>query len=272
MKQATKRIAILFIANLVAVILLYTLFKIGLFYIIGWSEQQQTDYLVGYYPALHAADPYSIPFYFNPPWLIWLLRPLALLAPADSFCLWLAIVFLLVMRCTYALGGGALAAVLTMTSPGFIESVINGQVDVLVLIGLLVGSWLLILIKPQVAGAAVVYDVIRERRVDWPSLALIGLSFLAHGFWPASISGAGLITAASLSPWPYGIPGGVALFALALRRRDRYLAALSSFFFAPYISGNSLLVYIAILTTRYGRVVAVTSWLALWLLTWWRFS
>ena len=249
----------------VSILLFYSIFRV-VFSIVGWNSGTNLDWYKVYYPALNTVDPFAVYGYFNPPWLAWILSPLGLLSATESHALWVAIIITLTARCVYVLGGNWLAVLLTVTSPGFIITLVNGQVDILVLLGLITGSWLLILIKPQVAGMAVVYDVLVERRVDWTAVFVATFSlivFLLFMTWPDR---SGLVTQANITPWPRGIPVGVALFAVSVYRRDKWLAAMTTFFFTPYLSGSSLLVYSAICTSRYGRVVAVLFSVALWVL------
>lgn len=258
------RVSKLFVINLTAVLLLFFVLKYALFYAIGWHDGLALDWYVVYYPALQTADPFTVWGYFNPPWLAWMLSPLGLLSAGDSHVLWIVFILLLTVRCVYALGGGWLAVLLTILSPGFFVMLVNGQVDILVLLGLVAGSWLLILIKPQVAGLAVLYDVIRERRVDWFAVVVTAVSLVIFALWMARPQAAGLHTAVNVTPWPWGIPLGVALFGWSLVRRDKYLAAMATFFWAPYLSASSMVVYSAIGTSRYGRIVAVLFFAAMW--------
>lgn len=253
-----------FAVTAVSVLMLYLVFRFMLFSVIGWYDGMNADWYKVYYPAIQQADPFVTFGYFNPPWLAWLLSPLGLLTAVDSHVLWIVIILLLTVRCVYALGGGWFAAFLTVTSPGFLFTLAHGQIDILVLLGLLTGSWLLILIKPQVAGLAVVYDVIARRRVDWFAVAFAAVSLIAFILFMTRPERAGLVTSASITPWPWGIPLGIVLFIVALMRRDKWLAALSTFFIAPYMSGSSVLVYSAIGTSRYGRITAIVFSVLLW--------
>lgn len=250
----------------VSVVILYAVFRFALFYIIGWHDGLNLDWYNVYYPALHHADPYLVTGYFNPPWLVWILFPLGFLTAVDSHTLWIVLILLLTVRCVYELGGGWLSVVLTVLSPGFLISAMNGQIDVLILLGLLSGSWLLILIKPQVAGMAIVYDVIVKRRVDLAAVCIVIFSAIVFILFMSIPKAAGLTTQISISPWPWGIPFGVTLFAISIYRRDKWLAALSTFFFTPYLSGGSLLVYSAIMTTKYGRLISVLFAVLLWVI------
>lgn len=261
----TRRLAS-FLAMTTAVFALYLVFRFVLFYVIGWHDGLNLDWYTVYHPAAGLFDPFSIYGYFNPPWLAWILSPFALLTAVDAHALWIVIILVLTVRCVYELGGGALAAVLTIISPGFLITIMNGQMDILVLLGLLTGSWLLILIKPQVAGMAVVYDVIVERRIDWTAVIVAAVSFVLFVLFMSWPDSTGPEMRVSIAPWPYGIPVGVVLFAVSIHRRDKWLAALATFFIAPYMSGSSLLVYSAVMTSRYGRLTAVLFSVLLWIL------
>jgi hypothetical protein len=213
---------------------------------------------------LQQVNPYQTAGFFNPPWLAWMLSPLGVLTAVDAHVLWIVLILLLTMRCVYALGGSWLSVVLTVVSPGFLVSIMNGQVDVLVLFGLLTGSWLLIIIKPQVAGLAILYDVIVRRRIDWTAVFVFTATliiFLAFFTLPQrNVFHDGV----NISLWPWGIPFGVVLFGLSLLRRDKWLAVLATFFCAPYLSGNSLIVYSAVGTSRYGYKFAILFSMLLW--------
>lgn len=258
------RVSKMLVVNLTAVLLLFIGFKVMLFGVIGWHDGLILDWYTVYYPAIQTSDPFTVWGYFNPPWLAWMLSPLGLLSPADSHVLWIVLILLLTVRCVYELGGGSLAVVLTIISPGFLVTIMQGQVDIFVLLGLLTSSWLLILIKPQVAGLAIAYDVIAERRIDWPAVAFTAVCGLVWLLFMARPERAGLYTQVSITPWPWGIPFGLMLFRLSLRRRDKWLAALATFLFTPYLSGSSLLVYSAIGTARYGRLFAVLFSVVIW--------
>lgn len=256
----------MFAVNLTAVLLLFVGFKVMLFGVIGWHDGLILDWYTVYYPSLQTADPFTVWGYFNPPWLAWMLAPLGVLSAVDSHVLWIVLILLLTVRCVYELGGGSLAVVLTIISPGFLVTIMQGQVDIFVLLGSLLGSWLLILVKPQVAGLAIAYDVIAERRIDWLAVAFTAVCGVVWFFFMARPESAGLHTQVNITPYPWGIPVGLALFWLSIRRRDKWLAALATFFFAPYMSGSSLLVYSAIGTSRYGRLFAVLFSVVIWAL------
>lgn len=258
------RTGLLIVVTAVTVAVLFFLFKYMLFGVIGWHDGLNLDWYTVYYPAIQQADPFTVWGYFNPPWLAWLLSPLGLLTAVDSHVLWIVLIMLLTVRCVYALGGDWFSAFLTVVSPGFLVTIMNGQVDVLVLFGLIAGSWLLILIKPQVAGLAVLYDVIARRRIDWLAVAVAAVVLTVFILFMARPQSAGLHTQVSITPWPWGIPFGLLIFGLALARRDKWLAALATFFVSPYLSGSSLLVYSAVGTSRYGRLTAILLSVVFW--------
>lgn len=253
------------IITAVSAILLYAIFKIALFYIIGWRDGMNLDWYNYYYPAIRSLDdPFVVSGYFNPPWLVWLLSPLGLLTAADSHVLWIVLILLLTVRCVYELGGGWFAVILTIISPGFFLTIMNGQIDVLVLLGLLTGSWLLILVKPQVASLGIVYDVMKGK-IDWTAILIGTISLVVAALFMTRPSATHLLTTVTnITPWPLGIPLGIGLFVLSLIRRDKWLSVVATFFVVPYLSGSSLLVYSAVGTSRYGRIFAVMFAVLLW--------
>jgi len=256
-----------FAISLISVLSLFFIFKYMLFNAIGWHDGLVLDWYQVYYPAIQTIDPFSAWGYFNPPWLAWILSPLGILSASESHVLWIVLILLLTIKCVYSMGGNALSVVLTIVSPGFIITIVNGQVDIFVLIGLIIGSWLFILVKPQVAGMTVFYDIIANKRIDWKSVFVIIVCILVWCFMLSMPDQSGLNTSVGITYYPYSIPFGIILFALSIIKKDKWLAAVSTFCFAPYLSGSSLLVYSAIGTSKYGKIFAVLFSVALWVVT-----
>ena len=256
--SVVRRLVSTFTLAFVSVIPLFVLFRIFLhIYNIGG------DWII-FYPALQANDPYSISGYYNPPWLLWLLYPLSFLDQLSAHALWITLVLLLTIRCVYELGGNWVSLLLAIVSPGFIMSMLNGQIDILVLLGLLTGSWALTLIKPQVLGMSILYRTIVTRKIDWVSIGLITVSLMVSGLWITRMAKLPNNAGWNLSLFPIGVPIGIILFIASVIKKDIYLAALSTYFFAPYMSRSSMLVYSIILTSRYNKWIGFVFTVGLW--------
>jgi hypothetical protein len=249
------------------------------------------DWTRVYYPAasdpLTAYDSRDTLRYVNPPWLAWLLSPLTLLRPRLAFSVWFALTIVLSIWSIYKLGGGFYITLLTLTSPAFIRLFVHGQVDVVVLVGFaLMLSYqnvnlksvgvILMLVKPQVLGLGAVVHWLGLGRSEQAGIALrvlvfVGFSFILHGLWPAAMweNIKWIQTTTNISPWPYGIPFGLAMLAISIRRGNAKLGALSTLFLAPYLNTSSLYAYSAVLFTMISARWATLAFLLLWILAIW---
>lgn len=249
------------------------------------------DWTRVYYPAasdpLNAYDSKDTLRYVNPPWLAWLLSPLTLLRPRLAFSVWFALTIVISIWSIYKIGGGFYITLLTLTSPAFIRLFIHGQVDVVVLVGFaLMLSYqnvnlkslgvILMLAKPQVLGLGAVVHWLGLGRSEQAGIALrvlaiVGFSLILHGFWPATMweNIKWLQTATNISFWPYGIPFGLAMLAISIRRGNAKMGALSTFFLAPYLNTSSLYPYSAVLFIMIGARWATLAFLLLWVLAIW---
>lgn len=219
----------------------------------------------------------------NPPWLLWILWPFSLLPARPALALWMTFSILISVWSIKKLGGNIYIALLTLCSPFFIRLFVHGQIDVVILLGfaLLVTAETTIqrglgivfmMIKPQVLGvAAVTHWLSLERKnkvlILLPLTTVALVSFLIYGLWPLRMAEnmrylSGIFT--GLSIWPYGLPVGIMLLIISLKKDDVKLGALSTFFFVPYVGSHSLYPYIAVLFTMVPHKWATALFLLLW--------
>lgn len=238
------------------------------------------DWQIFYRAAQRPMRPFSVPGFFNAPWLAWLLAPFSFLPLHLGGAIWITVSIAGALWAIHRLKGGALAAVLSLLSPPFIRFITAGQVDVLPLVGFvamltadsLSASGLgivLIVLKPQTFSAGVLtWWMGLEWKARWlvlmPFFAVLALSFVLHGFWPAEVQLHRVNYSIDASPWPYGIPIGLALLGYAIRRRKPVVGAFSTYFLTPYISPSSLFVYALLLFARAPRWLSVTTFVLLW--------
>ena len=217
-------------------------------------------------PVTHA-------YYSNPPWLALAFAPISLLPFRWGLGLLAAgtlFTSLLLIR-RYAPGGIKLA--LFLLSPPSIYILIHGQIDILMLAGVLLArEWwpLLALTKPQVALGLLA----GVPRAKWTRAGVIVGSailgtMLLFGPWPLELlsqptpfrwEGHNLW----LGLWPFQAPLGVALLLLGIERKDERFLFSASPFFLPYAAVSSLI----------GPWLAALSWLKGWqagliFLSWW---
>lgn len=289
-KTAVPRILILTFALIFFYFLVYIFFAVTFY--VDW---RQVYHPVGQVPL----DPYSVNGFFNPPWLAWILAPFAWLPLHPSGALWLTLSVLATIWGIIKLDGDMLIVLLTLLTPAFLRFLIWGQIDVIPFVGLVLllkseSTWgkgwgiVLMSIKPQVFGLAAVavwlrLPTWRQRiQIAAPFVGVLLASFVMYGFWPLQLNGEYLVEVVDFSMWPYGIPIGLLLFGYAVlgkrpfwrwhapplaesvATRQALVAALSSYFFTPYIAPNSLFVYFAVLFLLLPRWLAVGLFVAIW--------
>ena len=159
--------------------------------------------------VLSGQNPYTDSGYFNPIHVALVAAPLSLVPFDLALRLNAVLAFIIYMVALYRLLGWRVLWV-AMFAPFWIVITYWGNLDAWVLLGVTlpapVGVWLLIA-KPQIGLFAALIMLWRYR--DWrlaAAVAGVGLVSLALGM----IHG-GLITAASVDLWPYGLIVGVPL-------------------------------------------------------------
>jgi hypothetical protein len=258
------------------------LFAALLFFFVMLQLPRYGDWYRFYYPVARAVeDPYHMIGFLNPAWVAWVLFPFSFLPVHVASALWMTLSILVTLWCIHRLQGGPVAMLLTLLSPAFLRFITSGQIDALPLLGftLLLAAerlyWpaiglVLMSAKPQVFGAgAITYwlslDWNRRVRVLVPFLGVFALSLLVYGFWPADMQlEAGLNQSVDFSPWPYGIPVGLALLAWSIWRSNTWIGGLSTYFLVPYVSPSSLFVYTAVLFSKAPRWFTLPFFVFLW--------
>ena len=212
------------------------------------------DWVEHFRPAALAwiagGDPYAVAGYYNPPWLLPILAPLALLPAGVGRWALFAVTFALLALAARRMGNPPLMVVLVLLSPPALHGWLNANVDPLALAGLLLPVPLglpLLLLKAQVgAGAALVLLIGSWRRGGLVGLArtlaplalLLVWSWARFGAWPLVwLDAPGRSVNASL--WPWGLAVGVPTLALALRRGSLRLGLMAAPFCAPHVVFHS---------------------------------
>lgn len=253
-----------------------------LFFFVMLQLPRYGDWYRFYHPVAQAVeDPYSILGFLNPVWVAWVLYPFSYLPAHIASALWMTLSILVTLWCIHRLDGGPLAMLLTLLSPAFLRFITSGQIDALPLLGftlLLTAERLhwpalgivLMSAKPQTFGAgALTYwlslDWPKRLKVLIPFFGVLTLSLLVYDFWPADVRfEAGLNKSVDFSPWPYGIPAGLALLGWSIWRKNTLLGGLSTYFLVPYVSPSSLFVYTAVLFSKAPRWFSLPFFVFLW--------
>jgi hypothetical protein len=235
------------------------------------------DWSMYFRPAARAMlsgeSPFSVFGFYNPPWALLPLLPLALLPESLGRALLFLISFGSLILIIRRLGArGPLGMTAFLVSLPVAVGLFNGNIDWLVMLGFLFPpsiGMIFMCLKPQV-GAAVIFfwcveafrrGGIREvLRISAPLCILFAVSLLVYGWWPAEFSTAldQRHGAFNYLTWPLSIPFGLAFLALSIKRRDIRWAMPASPCLMPHAMFHSWVVALAALA-RNPRAMAVAS-------------
>lgn len=214
------------------------------------------DWWLYFQPAalrmLHGFSPYSITGYYNPPWTLIPLAPFAILPLNISIPLMFTFNLAAYVYIAMRLGMNRIAMLPFVVFGGVLMNSFMGNIDGLILLGLLCPPWLTLIIlmsKPQIGIPILLFlvgivlfssDDLQDKarrlfRLLFP-LAFIGLVSIAiYGNWythAAEVVDKNWNT----SPWPHGLPLGVYLLWMGIMKRDIRWALMSVPFTTPYLS------------------------------------
>lgn len=199
---------------------------------------------------LSLQSPYSVHGFYNPPWVLLPLLPLAVLPDGVGYVALAVVSFLAFAYTARELGASPAATACFLLSPPVIHCLYLGNVDWLVCLGFaLPPRWGLFLVtaKPQVGAGMALYWLLeawheggwrRVVRIFWPVAAASIGSLLLFGPWPLAIQGiAGSDWNASL--WPYTLPAGLILLVATARHRRAECAMPIGACLSPYLMLSS---------------------------------
>lgn len=259
------------------------LISVALLFVAIYQLPTYGDFTTDFYTAAKLVNPYEYHRFLNPPWVIMLLRPFALLPSHAAGALWVTLNICLIVYSVHLLRADRLGLLLTLLNPFMWFFVTLGQLDALVLFGFALGwhkrhkvlrpfDMLLMVIKPQVIGLAALFRLREYGRNDVLMLFGVGIaSLLIWGAWPVAMVrnwGTGVYTPLSMDVWPWGIPVGLCLLWLAWKSRSKIPAPIATFFLVPYVGPGSIIVYLAIIfSTHRGTMLRLALWLFAWVYT-----
>lgn len=211
--------------------------------------------------------------FYNPPWVAVILAPLGLLPFDWGWAVVSAATLLLVAAVMRRWRGGTIRLILALLSPPVLYIILHGEIDGLVLAGVLLPRewWVLAaLTKPQVT-LGLLFGIPRSRWLPAAAItaAVLIVSLLWFGNWPlALIRQPRPLLEQSwnlwMGLWPFQVPVGVMLILLGLSRQDERLLLAASPFLSPYATTSSLLgPFIAVLLFLKDWQAAVV-WFSWW--------
>ncbi len=213
-------------------------------------------------------------YYSNPPWLVVGLIPLSVLPFKLGWAVLSVITLgaaLIILRRWQPLPGLVKPA-LVLLSPAMIYTLLHGQIDMLVISGILLPEvfWPLVaLTKPQVAiGLAMGVPREQWHRAALLTCGVLVLSLLFFGFWPRDLieQPTPFVDATHnlwLGLWPFQLPAGVMVILVGISRRDERLLVAGSPLLSPYAAMSSLLgPWLAAITflTDWQALAVFASW------------
>lgn len=206
-----------------------------------------------FYEASHylvrGQSPYLQPAFANPPWALLPAIPIAILFPEQwGRAIWFVLSFLAFAVVAYRLGGAKrYAIVLFLIAPTTVHCLLNGNIDWLPLLGFSLPpriGLVLTLIKPQIGLAVSVFWIVEASRkgrirelfkLVYPTIILYALSFGLYGFWLTNVMTVYRNSLAwNASFWPYSVPVGILLLAIAIYKRRAEWAFGASPCLSPY--------------------------------------
>lgn len=226
-----------------------------------------------YYPILFLDNPYDHVGFLNPPWTLVALYPLKALPAHAAGAIWMLFSIGSVLYCAKQIGADRLAYVLIFVNPAFIRFMTSGQIDALVLWGMVVNhpalSILLLTVKPQTIGTVVLFRLRHLTRKDAIIITVVVCAaLLILGNWPAMMWHNwhnGVNHTVSMDIFPYGIPIGAALLWWSLKNDKPIIGALSSYFFAPYVSPSSMFIYSVLIFSTFATIPRLIVFALLWI-------
>lgn len=216
---------------------------------------------------LHGHSLYEQTGFMNPPWTVLILVPFVLFPINIARGLILVTSLSIYIYTAWRLQAPKVAVIGLLLSPTVIGSLLAGNLDALILLGMfLPPAWgvLILSIKPQIGfGVAIEYLVEAWRKNKWKQIlrvfAPVALAYVVSGIlfpvWvdrvlhqPSDVW--------NRSIFPYGLPIGFLLMWQSVRLRNAWLALAATPFFSPYLTFYTyLIVQIGLLHEDVDRIL-----------------
>lgn len=203
------------------------------------------DWVWAFKPAalalLAGQSPYTITSekFYNAPWALLPLVPIALLPDALGCAVIIVLSVLAFGFAAYRLGASHIAMIAFVLSPFVMRCIWNGNIDWMPLLGVTLSPWLgliFIAVKPQTCGLVAIYWLYeawkakRVIRTFAPVAAVTLLSFVLYGLWPLRAMEA----TQNNTLWPMSAVVSIVLLIVALKVNDKTLAVAASPLVSPY--------------------------------------
>jgi len=222
-------------------------------------------------------DPFAVrEGIFSPPWVYLILAPFILLPEYLAYCAFLMASLFLFAYAAYRFDATRLTMILFLTAPPVGYCLIVGNIDALVILGLLLPPQIglfFVSLKPQVGFFVILFWLVESYRNDgWketlrvfaPITIVTLITFALYGLWPLRMLEPQPYETINASMWPYSIPIALGLAAASLKEREIKFAIVASPLFAPFI--NFLSYAASLLTVLSSNFYTVVVIIGLWML------
>lgn len=223
------------------------------------------DWLVFTWAVRHPLNNLYSNGFVSPPWAL-LFLPHAFLPPVLGVNVNRILTLLMIAIVIRKRGGDIRSLILVGTSMPLIWLMMNGNIDFVPFLGLLLPPSLGVIalsVKPQVGiGMILLYF----KRYDWkifiPLTMILILSLMIYKSWFVHMTPT-IVPGRQVQFFPWFVPFGVYLLYRSWRENDDAWAALASLCIVPYYGFWSLTFPLALLSIKHKRT-AFAMWLALW--------
>jgi hypothetical protein len=243
--------------------------------------QRSSDWVLVFRPAareiLSWRSPYNIDGFYNPPWALFPLLPLALL-PAPFGTLIISLTALAIYyTAARRFGASTQVMLVLLLSVPIFSDLVYVNINWLVMLGVFLPPQIglfFVLTKPQIGVAIAIYWLIETWRdkgfmqvlhVFAPVTMAFAASLLIYGLWPLRSSGM-IDHPWNMSLWPGSIPLGLAFLVYAIRKRDIRFALVAAPMFSPYVLATGWLFPLIALSAFSYETIATVLGLGLWLM------
>lgn len=210
--------------------------------------------LVGIIPyPMYGAEIGHSYYLYNPPWVFIALLPILLLPHGWSWGIGCALTLLLgvaILR-RWLPQPGTVKVVLLLLSPPMLYILLHGQMDVLILAGVLLpAEWwgLFALGKPQNAiGLLFGIPMSKWKRGGLILAGAVAITMLIVGNWILAITKqpSGFFSSVPynlwIGLWPFQLTVGVALLAMGISHKDQRFLISASPFLSPYVTTSAMI-------------------------------
>ncbi len=261
--------------KLLAALLILILLAVGI--AIGYLVPPAIDWSTAFRPAAYEVfagrSPYNIPNYFNPPWALLPLLPLALLPEQAGRGVLLVVSFISMMYTARKLGAKPLAIILVLLSPPFLHCLLNGNLEWLTCLGFVLPPQIglfFISVKPQLGMVVGLFWLVEAWRKNglrgvitlvWPFTLGVLLSFAIFGLWPFRFSGQAAMWQ-NASFFPEFVPLGLILVVGSLKLRKLNFAMAAGPCLSPYTLFHSWIG--AFLAVCHSLPETIAGFIGLW--------